>query len=86
MKILRFNDDRIGALKDSDCRVDVSSVISPRVEKGPKRAIEEVIENFDDLRGKFHEILNKESGLPLNGVKLLARPAAARHPQRKRSA
>ena len=33
MKILRFNDDRIGVLKGEDRVVDVSGEISYRVEK-----------------------------------------------------
>jgi 2-keto-4-pentenoate hydratase/2-oxohepta-3-ene-1,7-dioic acid hydratase in catechol pathway len=72
VKILRFNNDRIGVLKGGDRVVDVSSAISYRVEKGPKRAIEEVIENFGDYAGKFQEICNRETGMPLDSVKLLA--------------
>jgi 2-keto-4-pentenoate hydratase/2-oxohepta-3-ene-1,7-dioic acid hydratase in catechol pathway len=72
VKILRFNDDRIGVLKDGDRVVDVSSAISYRAEKGPKRVIEEVIENFDDYRQKFAQIVNRESGVALNSVQLRA--------------
>ena len=72
MKILRFNDDRIGVLKNDTQVVDVSSVISYRAEKGPKRVIEEIIEGFDAYRDKFQQIVARESGVPLNSVKLLA--------------
>src|SRR5207249_8379139 len=72
MKILRFNDDRIGVLKGEDRVVDVSGVISYRVEKSPKRAIEEVIEGFEHYRDKFQRSVDREHGVPLNTVKLLA--------------
>jgi 2-keto-4-pentenoate hydratase/2-oxohepta-3-ene-1,7-dioic acid hydratase in catechol pathway len=72
MKILRFNDNRIGVLKGSDQVVDVSSTINYRVEKGPKRVIEEVIENFDQFRKNFQEIAERETSVPLSSVKLLA--------------
>ena len=72
MKILRFNDDRIGVLKGEDRVVDVSGEISYRVEKGPKRAIEEVIEGFEQYRDKFQRIVDRENGVPLSTVKLLA--------------
>src|SRR5438093_4949184 len=72
MKILRFNDDRIGVLKGEDRVVDVSGEISYRVEKGPKRSIEEVIEGFEQYRDKFQRIVDRENGVPLNTVKLLA--------------
>src|SRR5437773_8083900 len=72
MKILRFNDDRIGVLKGEDRVVDVSGEISYRLEKGPKRAIEEVIEGFEQYRDKFQRIVDRENGVPLNTVKLLA--------------
>ena len=69
MKILRFNDNRIGVLKGEDRVVDVSGEISYRVEKGPKRAIEEVIEGFEQYRDKFQRIVDRENGVPLNTVK-----------------
>src|SRR5438046_4194154 len=72
MKILRFNDDRIGVLKGEDRVVDVSGEISYRVEKGPKRAIEEVIEGFEHYRDKFQRSVDRENGVPLSTVKLLA--------------
>ena len=72
MKILRFNDDRIGVLKSEGRVVDVSGEIAYRVEKGPNRVIEEVIEGFEDYREKFQQIVNRENGVPLNRVNLLA--------------
>ena len=71
MKILRFNDDRIGVLADGDQVVDVSEAIEHRVEKGPQQVIEEVIERFDDLRPTFESIVGRGNGAPLDTVKLL---------------
>jgi 2-keto-4-pentenoate hydratase/2-oxohepta-3-ene-1,7-dioic acid hydratase in catechol pathway len=71
MKILRFDDDRIGVLKGEDRVVDVSETISYRVEKGPQRVIEEVIEKFDTLRGDFERIAARQAGIPLGEVRLL---------------
>ncbi len=72
MKILRFNDDRIGILNSQNRVVDVSEAISYRVEKGPQRVIEEVIETFEVYASRFEQIAAKKSGVSLNSVKLLA--------------
>ena len=72
MKILRFNDDRIGVLKNGDHVVDVSGAIKYRAEKGPQRVIEEVIEEFGVYRQEFDRIVAREGGVPLSDVKLLA--------------
>ena len=72
MKIVRFNDDRIGVLKNENEVVDVSEVISHRTEKGSQRVIEEVIERFALLRPEFERIAAKGKGLSLSGIKLLA--------------
>jgi 2-keto-4-pentenoate hydratase/2-oxohepta-3-ene-1,7-dioic acid hydratase in catechol pathway len=71
MKILRFNDDRVGALKGGDKVVDLSDTIQYRIEKGPQRVIEEVIENFDARRVEYEQIVAREAGVPLSSVKLL---------------
>jgi 2-keto-4-pentenoate hydratase/2-oxohepta-3-ene-1,7-dioic acid hydratase in catechol pathway len=72
VKILRFNDDRVGVLKNGTNVVDVSGIIQYREEKGPQRVIEEIIANFDDYRKEFERLCNEGSGMPLNVVKLLA--------------
>lgn len=72
MKILRFDDDRIGVLKNENFVVDVSEAITSRKAKGPQRVMEDIIENFRRYRRKFGQILEREQGVPLAGVKLLA--------------
>lgn len=72
MKILRFNDDRIGVLKDENNVVDVSETVTSRKAKGPQRVMEDIIENFRRYRRRFEKILARETGVPLSTVKLLA--------------
>ncbi len=72
MKILRFNDDRIGVLKDGDVVADVSDVISHRIERGPQRVMEELIGNFATYRGEIEALTAAEGGIPLSDVQLLA--------------
>jgi len=72
LKILRFNDDRVGVLKNENLVVDVSEAITSRKAKGPQRVIEDIIENFRRYRRKFEPILARENGVPLDSVKLLA--------------
>ena len=72
MKILRFNDDRVGILKDGDKVVDVSDAVSHRVEKGPQNVMEEIIDKFDSYRKEFEQTASRQPGVPLNSVKLLA--------------
>jgi 2-keto-4-pentenoate hydratase/2-oxohepta-3-ene-1,7-dioic acid hydratase in catechol pathway len=72
VKIVRFDDDRIGVLKNEGELVDVSAMISHRVEKGSQRVIEEVIERFEALRPELERMAARERGVALSGVKLLA--------------
>ena len=77
MKILRFNDDRIGVIKNENMVVDVSDTISARKAKGPQRVMEEVIEGWRKYRKRFEKVLAEQSGVPLSSVELhspLARP------------
>ncbi len=71
MKILRFNDDRIGILKNGDSVVEVSDAISHRVEKGPERVMEEIIEGFGTVGKELEQLAARGNGVPLSSVKLL---------------
>ena len=57
MKILRFNDDRIGVIKNDNMVVDVSDTVSSRKAKGPQRVMEEIIEGWRKYRRRFEKIL-----------------------------
>jgi 2-keto-4-pentenoate hydratase/2-oxohepta-3-ene-1,7-dioic acid hydratase in catechol pathway len=70
VKILRFNDDRIGIFRQ-DRIADVSEAIEHRVEKGPQRVIEEVLAQFSEYRSKFESIARDTKLLALNEVRLL---------------
>ena len=72
MKILRFNDDRIGISKDGESVVDVSDTISYRTEKGAHRAMEEFIERFGSAQKEIEQTASRGKAIPLNSVKLLA--------------
>ncbi len=71
MKILRFNDDRIGILTGGDSVVDVSDVISSRTEKGPQRVIEEIIDRFSSVQKEIEQIAARGNAVPLKSIKLL---------------
>ncbi|MEK6709610.1 MAG: fumarylacetoacetate hydrolase family protein [Nitrospinota bacterium] len=72
MKILRFDDDRVGVLKEGSRVVDVSAAISHREWKDPQGVMEEVIGDFGRYRGEFERIAAREKGVPLESVRLLA--------------
>src|ERR687895_132293 len=72
VKILRFNDDRIGVIKDGNRVVDVSDTISARKAKGPQRVMEEIIEGWRKYRRRFEKIMNEQDGVPLSTVQIRA--------------
>src|SRR5688572_18003238 len=71
MKILRFNDDRIGVLKGNETVVDIGGLIMHREIRGPQGAMEELIRNFDRYRPEIGKLVMIENGQPLSNVKLL---------------
>ena len=72
MKILRFNDNRIGVLKDGDRVVDVTDAVASHREKGPQNVIEEIIAEFATYRDELQGRASSETGVPLSDVRLLA--------------
>jgi len=78
LKILRFNDDRIGVVKNETVVVDVSAAVSSRKAKGPQRVMEEIIEGWRKYRRRFEKIIAAQEGVPLDSVELkcpLPRPS-----------
>jgi 2-keto-4-pentenoate hydratase/2-oxohepta-3-ene-1,7-dioic acid hydratase in catechol pathway len=71
MKILRFNDNRIGVLKRADAVIDISDLISHRDIRGPQGVMDELIGNFASYRPKIETLVAGGGGTPLSGVKLL---------------
>ena len=72
MKILRFNDDQIGVIKNDNMVVDVSTTISARKAKGPQRVMEEIIDGWRKYRKRFEKVLAEQDGVPLASVQLLS--------------
>lgn len=70
MKILRFNDDRIGILRGNQI-ADVSEAIEHRVEKGPQSVVEEVLALFSEYRSKFESLARDGKPLAVDKVRLL---------------
>jgi 2-keto-4-pentenoate hydratase/2-oxohepta-3-ene-1,7-dioic acid hydratase in catechol pathway len=78
LKILRFNDDRIGVIKNGNMVVDVSDTVSSRRAKGPQRVMEEIIEGWRKYRRRFEKVLAEQGGVALDSVQLrcpLPRPS-----------
>ncbi len=67
LKILRFNDDRLGVIKDGRV-VDVSETVSARKAKGPQRVMEEIIDGWRKYRRRFEKIMATQEGVPLSSV------------------
>jgi 2-keto-4-pentenoate hydratase/2-oxohepta-3-ene-1,7-dioic acid hydratase in catechol pathway len=72
MKILRFNDERVGVLRDGDLVADISDVISHRDIRGPQGVMEELIGNFDGYKSRIEDMVAAADGVPLAEVTLLA--------------
>ncbi len=72
MKILRFNDERIGVLKDGELVADISDVVSHRDIRGAQGVMEELIGNFDGYKSRIEDMVAAAEGVPLGEVTLLA--------------
>ncbi|MBN9079865.1 MAG: fumarylacetoacetate hydrolase [Rhizobiales bacterium 62-17] len=71
MKILFFNDWRLGILKGTDTVVDVGAYVTGLTASGPHDLINQVIARFDEFRPQFEKALSQDAGFPLSSVKLL---------------
>jgi 2-keto-4-pentenoate hydratase/2-oxohepta-3-ene-1,7-dioic acid hydratase in catechol pathway len=71
LKILRFNDERIGVIKNDNRVVDVSDTVSARKAKGPQRVMEEIIESWRTYRRKFEKLAAERESIPLSDITLL---------------
>ena len=70
MKLLCFNDNRLGVLKD-DRVVDVSGALPHWGIKRLQTHLEEVLADFSTYRRKFSEMVMRDPGVPLVTVSLL---------------
>jgi 2-keto-4-pentenoate hydratase/2-oxohepta-3-ene-1,7-dioic acid hydratase in catechol pathway len=69
MKLARFDDDRIGIVRD-DTIIDVTGIVEARPREWPPVAMNRLIANFGRYRGKL-EAAEKGQGKPLSSVRLL---------------
>ena len=69
MKLARFDDNRIGIVRDDDI-IDVTDVVDGRPGEWPPVAMNRLIANFAEFRGKL-ETAARGKGKPLGTVKLL---------------
>ncbi len=69
MKILYFNDFRLGILK-GDLVVDVTDVVSDIPHTGPHNLISGLIEHFDQYKPKLEAAVKAGTGVPLSSVKI----------------
>jgi 2-keto-4-pentenoate hydratase/2-oxohepta-3-ene-1,7-dioic acid hydratase in catechol pathway len=70
MKILYFDDFKLGVLKGNDTVVDVSGVVRDIPHTGPHNLISGLIERFGDYRKRLEDAAAKGSGVPLAKVRL----------------
>jgi 2-keto-4-pentenoate hydratase/2-oxohepta-3-ene-1,7-dioic acid hydratase in catechol pathway len=69
MKLARFDDNRIGIVRESDI-IDVTDVVDGRPREWPPVAMNRLIANFAEFRGKL-ATATRGKGKPLSTVKLL---------------
>ena len=69
MKLLFFDDFRLGALK-GDNVVDITSVVEEIPRVGPQDVIRGLIERFDEFREKLTETVANADGVPVSGVRI----------------
>jgi 2-keto-4-pentenoate hydratase/2-oxohepta-3-ene-1,7-dioic acid hydratase in catechol pathway len=70
MKILYFNDFRLGVLKGGDSVVDVTSLVQDIPHTGPGDLINGLIERFSSYRQKLEDAARNGQGVPLSGVRI----------------
>ena len=69
MKLLHFNDFRLGVLK-GDQVVDVTAIITNIPHSGPGDRMNSVIANFADLRPRIEAAVAAGSGVPVGSVRI----------------
>ncbi|MFN8557356.1 MAG: fumarylacetoacetate hydrolase family protein [Dehalococcoidia bacterium] len=70
MKLLFFDDFKLGVLKGDDTVVDVSAVVQDIPRVGPQDVMNGLIERFDQYRGRLEEAVAQGKGVPLSGVRI----------------
>jgi 2-keto-4-pentenoate hydratase/2-oxohepta-3-ene-1,7-dioic acid hydratase in catechol pathway len=71
MKLLFFDDFKLGVLKD-DSVVDVSDAVRDIPHTSSHDLINRLIEGFSKYRGRLEEVVNERRGTPVNQVRIRA--------------
>jgi 2-keto-4-pentenoate hydratase/2-oxohepta-3-ene-1,7-dioic acid hydratase in catechol pathway len=71
MKLLFFDDFKLGVLKDESV-VDVSDAVRGIPHTSPHDLINRLIEGFSEYRGRLEEVVNERNGTPVNQVRIRA--------------
>ena len=79
MKILFFDDFKLGILKGDNAVVDVSAVVKDIPHVGPGDLINGLIERFSSYRQKLEQAAAQGQGIPLSNVRI--RPPSRPHPR-----
>lgn len=69
MKILYFNDFRLGILKE-DQVIDITDIVSDIPHTGPHNLISGLIERFDQYKAKIQTAVQTAKGVPLSSVRI----------------
>ena len=72
MKLVCFDDYKLGVLKGADTVVEITPVVRDAAQGDPRLLINAVIEKFADYRGKIDKAVADGKGIPLASVKLRA--------------
>lgn len=78
MRIVMFNQDRMGVVSNDDTVVDITDLLARYNPLGPEDLLPDLISHFDDLRSNLDERLTAGNGIPLADVQLhspLVRPS-----------
>ena len=70
MKILYFNDFRLGVLKGDNSVVDVTAVVQDIPHVGPGDLMNGLIERFSSYRQKLEQAVAQGQGVPLASVRI----------------
>src|SRR3954465_5671900 len=70
MKILYFNDFRLGVLKGGNSAVDVTAVVQAIPHAGPGGLMNGLIERFSSYRQKLEQAAAQGQGIPLSSVRI----------------
>src|SRR5690242_14682499 len=69
MKLVCFDDYRLGVLKDPTALVDITSVVRDAGQGDPRLLMNRLIEDFASYRGRIEQSLSNGKVVPLDSVK-----------------